>query len=593
MALFSKRCLEELRERVDLCEIISSYVPMKRAGASYKGLCPFHNEKTPSFIIQKGDTHYHCFGCGAHGDAMAFLMHYLKLSFVEAVEMLAGRFGVTLEYEQGEETKSRGPDLAPLKAALNTTRDFFHFHLLHTEEGKRALHYLAERGLDLSFVKQFRIGLSPTQEAFSMTFFREHKIPEEVLLQAGLAKQSSRGHLYPFFSGRIMFPIEDISGNAIGFSGRALGDQARGGKYINTPETPLFKKSRVLFGLNHSRKRIAKEQKAIIVEGQIDALCLIQAGLNLTVAGQGTAFGSGHVDVLKKLGITHVYLAFDGDAAGRSASLKVGQLFQKEGIEVLVVCFEENQDPDTLLRTKGVEKLLELLKGGISFIPFVIEVLSAEGQSNTPAGKNRIAKQVERLIREWEHPVMVHEGLKQLAHLLNVPQELVNPEGKPPVHLLPSKKTPTPSRFNVDRVIECDLIRWLLVMGNEIKGEILALVENNLVGKSLRDPLCDKLFWHAYNRAKEGQTVDIFDLASLLSKEEEGLLEQIVQKKVNVNKAKEGMQLAIQKILERGWMIEREQLKQQIQKGEGSEDEILALAKKFDLLKKEKPEVIV
>lgn len=592
MALFSKRCLEELREKVDLSEVISAYVPLKKAGGSYKGLCPFHNEKSPSFVVQNGDTHYHCFGCGAHGDAVSFLMNFLKLSFVECVEMLASRFGITLEYQEKEDGHKE-PNLAPLKSALNMTREFYHFHLLHTEEGHRALEYLYKRGLDLPFIQAYQIGFSPSNEALTIAYYKEKKINKEILIEAGLAKEGPSGKLYPFFSSRIMFPIQDISGNVIGFSGRSIEPQVRGGKYINTPETPLFKKSKILFGLNYSRRRIAKDQKAIIVEGQIDALRLIHEGLNLTVAGQGTAFGAGHVEVLKKLGVEHVFLAFDGDEAGQAASVKVGQLFQKVGIEVSVAIFGPKEDPDAVLKEKGLEELMSILKAAKPYIEFIIERLSSKIKIDTPAGKNRVAKEASDMIRDWDHPLMIHEGLKQLAKLLNVPEAMMNP-GAPSVQpkIFPSVHE-TKGEINVDRILECDLIRGLFLLKTADRQEVSRIVEMNLTDQMFRDKTCHKLYRHLLSLIKEQEKekIDMFDLAEVLDKDEEFLIDQLVKKRVNIDRVKEGVLLAIEKILERGWMIERERIKGMIQKGDATEEEILALAKKFDQLKKEKPKV--
>src|SRR3990167_280284 len=354
MARFAKESLELLKEKVDLVELVSSYLPVKKTGKTFKICCPFHNEKTPSFVLERGDSHYHCYGCGAHGDAISFLVGYLKVSFVEAVEMLAEKFHVQLSYEEGQKRE----DLTPLKAALEETCKLFQFHLLHTDEGKEALAYLYQRGIDLEFIQMFKVGLAPQNTAVTMGFFREKKIKMDVLQRAGLIRE--KGNV-PFFIGRITFPIMDVQGNVIGFSARKYLEKSTGGKYINTPETPLFKKSRVLFGLNYARKEITKQRRVVVVEGQIDALRLIQEGLNLAVAGQGTAFGEEHVEVLKKLGIKEAFLAFDGDGAGQEAALKVGNLFQSEGIEVFMLLFKEGEDPDSILRNEGIKGFLEYL----------------------------------------------------------------------------------------------------------------------------------------------------------------------------------------------------------------------------------------
>jgi len=289
--MYTKESLELLRQRIDLVEVLTPHLQLHRAGAAFKALCPFHEEKTPSFIVQRGDSHYHCFGCGAHGDAIAFLMNNVKMSFTEAVEHLAERFGVPLEkMDASEEVK--GPSKSVLKEALDRAARLYHFLLLHSEEGQKALEYLYQRGIDLDFIRTFQIGYASNSPDLLKRFLYAQNVSEEVLLETGLIAASSKRD---FFCDRITFPIRDPMGAVIGFSARKFKEETYGGKYINTSETPLFKKSQVLFALSYCRQKIAKERKAIIVEGQIDALRLIHSGFNYTVAGQGTAFGEGHV----------------------------------------------------------------------------------------------------------------------------------------------------------------------------------------------------------------------------------------------------------------------------------------------------------
>ena len=361
MPIFTPESLEAVRQKIDLIEVLSVHLDLKKAGASYKALCPFHDEKTPSFMVQKGDSHYHCFGCGAHGDAISFLMSHQKLTFVDAVESLAQRFHINLDYAESTNTAS-GPNKIDLKAALNYAADFYHFMLLHTEEGQQALNYLISRGLDLDFILQFQVGLAPKAGGLFRKIMHARYVKDQTLADAGLILPAKDGGWRDFFYDRITFPIHDPSGAIIGFSVRKYKEETSGGKYINTSETALFKKSKVLFGLNYSRKRIAKERTAIIVEGQIDALKLIQAGYNLTVAGQGTAFGEGHVKELLRLGIHLVYLALDSDSAGQEAASKIGDLFLREGVEVKVAELPKGSDPDSFLKEKGPEAFGELLK---------------------------------------------------------------------------------------------------------------------------------------------------------------------------------------------------------------------------------------
>lgn len=340
MAIYTKESLEVLRGKIDLVEVLSAHMDLKKAGAAYKGLCPFHDEKTPSFMIQRGDTHYHCYGCGAHGDAIHFLMHAQRMNFSEAVEYLATKFQVHLDRAEKERI-AQGPPRAKLKEALEEACRMYHFLLLYTEGGKEALKFLYARGITNDFIQRFEIGFAAPDPELLKALAQAKDFSEEILQAAGLITNRR-----DFFVDRILFPIRDATGAVIGFSGRKYKEETFGGKYVNTPETALFKKSKTLFGLNYCRRRIAKERKVIIVEGQIDALRLIYAGFDMTVAGQGTAFGEGHVQELVQLGIQQAILALDSDVAGQAAAVKVGDLFQKKGVEVRVVRLPAGQDPD-------------------------------------------------------------------------------------------------------------------------------------------------------------------------------------------------------------------------------------------------------
>ena len=230
-----------------------------------------------------------------------------------------------------------------------------------------------------------------------------------------------------------MIPIRDAVGAVIGFSGRKYKADTFGGKYVNTPETILFKKSKVLFGLSYCRKTIAKERKALIVEGQIDALRLIDLGFDWTVAGQGTAFGEDHVKELVHLGVRSVYLAFDGDTAGQEAAFKVGHLFSKEGVEVNVLSLPEKCDPDLMLMEKGPDEWKKIVETSGDYLSFMVRYFSKSINANTPAGKNELVLTIAKKIREWDHPLMIHESLRKLAKIANTPESLIGaPEDNVP-----------------------------------------------------------------------------------------------------------------------------------------------------------------
>lgn len=589
MPSFSRASLELLRSRVDLVEVLSPHIKLQRTGASYKALCPFHDEKSPSFVIQKGDSHYHCFGCGAHGDAIQFLMTHLRMSFFEAVEMLAEKFHVHLEEAEGERERS-GPSKATLKEALERACRFYQFALLHTMEGRIALDYLYHRGIDLEFIKTFQIGLAPKQPQVFLQAMRDQKVFEDVLEAAGLVSGGKR----EFFSDRITIPIRDAAGSVIGFSARKFKTDTFGGKYINTPETALFKKSRVLFGLSYCRKKIMKERKALIVEGQIDALRLIYSGFDWTVAGQGTAFGEEHAKELIQLGVHQVYLALDGDTAGREATVKIGHLFQKEGIEVFVAALPEKCDPDLMLQEKGPEEWQKLLNESGDYLSFLVEHVSKTVNVQSPAGKNELVQTIAKRIRDWDHPLMVHESLRKLARLTQTPETLLSVQENvaPQVHIKRHASV-TFTDIDPDRILEADFLRWLILMGPSMP-KLIQIGEKNLQLKHFRHPSSRGVYEKYMVAVKGGQPCDLLSLAIDLEQAEQQIfMAEVLQKKVNREKAYECFVETVQRMLERQWMYEREEIKLKIYSGKCSEEEVLDLARKFDLIKKERPQVVI
>lgn len=589
MSLYKKESLDLLRQRIDLAEVLSSHLNLKKVGSSFKALCPFHEEKTPSFMMQKGESHYHCFGCGAHGDAISFLMTHVKMGFTEAIEHLADRFGVHLEREE-ERVKKAGPSKTELKEALQKASSFYHFYLLHTEEGQKALKYLYDRGIDLDFIRLFEVGYAPCVKNVFQDVMKQEGVSDLALEQAGLVSKAENGKKRDFFSERVTFPIRDALGSVIGFSARKIKEETFGGKYINTAETPLFKKSHVLFGLSYSRKRIAKERKAIIVEGQIDALRLIYAGFNFTVAGQGTAFGESHVQELCNLGVNHVFLALDGDLAGQEAMAKIGDLFQKKGVEVSIVLMPEGKDPDSFLKEQGPEAFIRLLEQPQDYLTFLVNYLSPKVNLESPSGKNELVDMIIKRIKAWEQPVMVHESMRKLATLVGIPESVI---GVDVLHTHPIKRSEKASISLVDpdRILETDLLRWLVLAGCSVP-KVSTIVRKNISSNYFRDPICKRLYELCLN--KEGSEIDFMSFSTGLDEEEDqSVLTEIVQRKVNLQKAEEGVIETVRKILQRQWMEERETIKAKIHSGSLSEEEVLELAKEFDRIKKKIPEVIL
>lgn len=591
MPLFTKESLENLRQRIDLIEVLSPHLELKKSGAAYKALCPFHDEKTPSLMIQKGDQHYHCYGCGAHGDAIQFLMTHVKMSFLEAIESLAQRFNVPLEQvEKGQE--QHGPNKALLKTALEHACHTYHFLLLHSAEGQHALNYLYSRGIDLDFIYRFQLGLASKAPGILKKVLYSKSMKDSILVEAGLLAESSSGGLREFFYDRIMFPIRDALGAVIGFSGRKYKEETFGGKYVNTPETPLFKKSRVLFGLNYCRKRIAKERKVLIVEGQLDALRLIHSGFDITVAGQGTAFGEGHAKELLNLGVNLVYLALDGDEAGGEAACKIGNLFQREGVEVFVVPLPQNSDPDAFLCERGEEAFAKLMENSLGYLDFLVRHRSRALNMDSPAGKNELVQMLSKQIREWKHPLMVHESLRKLAHLARVPESAIGigQEHLPNLFIKKSAIAGIQS-VDADRILEFDILRWILLMGG-IQPGLMKMAHNNLKPEDFKVSICRAIYDFYLECYQEKRPADLLSIATMIEDVEiQPAISEILKVRINKEKAEPQLIEAIQKILSRNWMEKREQLRIRIIDGQCSDEEAMLLTKQLQEIIKNPPKI--
>lgn len=589
MVAYSRQSLELLRTKVDLVEILSSHIKMQKSGGYYKACCPFHQEKSPSFMVQRGDHHYHCFGCGAHGDAISFLTEYLKFSFQEAVEHLAEKFHVRLEKITDQTIDY---SISELKGSIHKIHRFYQFCLLYTEEGRVALKYLFDRGFTLDFIHKFGIGFAPASQALFLDYTKQLKISLDTLEKVGCVKILDGNKLKAYFLDRIVIPIYDPNGNPIAFSCRKIKEETFGPKYINSPETVLFKKSQILFGISFSRKRIAKEQKALIVEGQFDALRLIDSGFDFTVAGQGTAFGEMHVKELLHLGVKNVYLAFDGDDAGQEAAIKVGQLFQKVGVEVWVIILGKGKDPDLIIREMGPKYFEGLLETAKDYMSFIANYFSMKGNPNTPAGKNEIVRIIMAMIKDWEHPLMVHEGYKKLSQLLQIPHAILDPNAQ----LMPDIQIKTSASIHdtdVDpiKILEQDLLRWLLLLESDEKI-FYKLIFDNIKKEDFILNSCQNLFEkiEQYFQANQQFSMVLFS-QEISAIEIKLLIAEILQKKVNLDRKEEGIKETIQKILERNWLNEREKIKLRIHQGGLTEAEMMDLAKEFDLLKSNPPAV--
>ncbi|MFZ4099409.1 MAG: DNA primase [Chlamydiia bacterium] len=579
--MFSKESLDQLRQKVDLVEFLSAYIPLKRTGASYKTCCPFHEERSPSFTVQRGDRHYHCYGCGAHGDAITFLMQHQRIGFSDSVELLAQRYQVVLQREQqtGEEVPKKH-----FKEIMERAARLCHYCLLHSEEGRAPLQYLFQRGLDLNFIRSFGVGYWSNQGVMRKLLEQSGASTEDLHAVGLLTQQQHR----EFFRERITFPVRNPLGEVIGFSARKWREETHGGKYVNSPETVLFKKSHILFGLSYSRRRIARERQVILVEGQIDALSMIQAGLNITVATQGTAFADGHLRELQQLGVQQVWLCMDGDAAGREASWKIGDLLQSEGLGVRIVMLPSGQDPDQFLRTEGPYALLELMTQAPDYLSFMVGELQARQRLSDPASKTQAIGEMVARIREWKQPVMVHESLRKLAQLLHMPEHLMG-VGAAPRAAPQAKKRPGLPEIDPDLALESDLLRWFLWLGNAHEPLLQAILKA-LPSDQLRHPRVRRIYEALQSLRSRGEQPDLLGIAAEIGEDElMPFLDQLLEKKLPIEKASQLLPMTVQKILERNWLARCEAIRIGLHSGEMTDEAAIQGAKQYGDLRRSPP----
>lgn len=391
---------DEIRERLDLVEIIGQYVALRRSGQRFLGLCPFHQEKTPSFSVDPERGFWHCFGCGEGGDLFSFVMRQEGVDFAEALRMLARRAGVQLEHDPQADQRRRRRE--QLERAHEIARDHYRRNLFEHPQAAQARSYLRSRGLNKWAITSFDLGYALDSWDDLLNTLAAQGVNAEVAQEAGLVKPGERGGRYDTFRDRIIFPITDAAGRTIAFGGRAL-DPENPAKYLNSPETPLFRKRQALYALPLAREEIARQRRAIIVEGYMDVIALHQAGVRNVVAGLGTALTREQLDLLGRYA-DEVVLVYDADAAGARAALRNLEVFEGARVAVSLVVLPESLDPDDFVRSRGPEAFAGLLGERISPIEYELRMCFAAQEGAGPEGMARAARDaVEVLLKvpDW------------------------------------------------------------------------------------------------------------------------------------------------------------------------------------------------
>ncbi|WP_371174314.1 DNA primase [Buchananella felis] len=438
--LIKREDIDAVRERADIAEIVGTHVTLKSAGVgSMKGLCPFHDERTPSFHVRPQLGYWHCFGCGEGGDVISFLQRMDRVSFTEAVELLAAKYGVELHYEDGAPGPARSPEEPGRRQRLldahRIAEEFYQAQLASPRAGA-GRQFLASRGFDRGAARHFGVGYSPPAWDELLRVLRSRGFRDDEIVTAGLATQGPRG-IYDRFRGRLMWPIRDLTGATIGFGARKLGDE-EGPKYLNTPETPLYKKNQVLYGVDLAKRDIAAKRRLVVVEGYTDVMAAHLAGETTAVATCGTAFGEGHIRVARRLlgdsfdpaagvifstGATHgaeVIFTFDGDAAGRKAALRAFEQDQKFAAQTFVAVEPSGKDPCDVRCERGDAAVRELIESRRPLFEFAIDSVLAGLDVTTAEGRVAGMRVVAPVIAQIRDRALRGEYARETAGKLGI-----------------------------------------------------------------------------------------------------------------------------------------------------------------------------
>lgn len=416
MAKFGDQTIEQVRERADIVEIIGSHVRLRRSGRNFMGLCPFHNEKTPSFSVNPERGFFHCFGCGAGGTVFNFVMKVEGLSFPEAVRSLARRYGIRLPEQ--DESGAVSTERNELFRANQVAAEFFFHVLWNTPDGATAREYLKSRGVSPDTARAFMLGYAPARPA-SLARALEKRGLAERGLKLGLLKRDGTGASYDAFRARVMFPIRDAQGRVVAFGGRVLED--RQPKYLNSPESPLYSKARTLYGIYEARQAIAHRDRAIVVEGYFDVIALWQAGFRETVASCGTSLTAEQLRTLGRYS-RNVMACFDGDEAGRKASLRALEVFLEAGLLGRGIFVPQGFDPDTLVGKRGSAAMEELIEGAELLIDYFLREQAREARGSVEA-RARAAERVAAMLRLVANPFEMDLLARKAADALGVGED--------------------------------------------------------------------------------------------------------------------------------------------------------------------------
>ncbi len=442
MTMISDDKVREVRSRAAILEIVSEYVRLKKSGANFLGLCPFHNEKTPSFSVNPAKEIFHCFGCGIGGDVFGFIMRIEGLTFPEAVKFLGRRVGVTIEERPPTVEEQRKADEKESFYRINECAAQFYIRMLMDHKaGEPGRVYLGRRGVELNTAGTCRLGFAPERWDALTKYLEKMRVPLDTAEKLGIVRRKEGGGYYDAFRNRLLFTITDPHGRCIGFGGRVLDDSLP--KYLNSPESPVYRKSEVLYGLDLARQVMRETGCAFIVEGYFDHLALYRAGIRNVVATCGTALTSAHVKLLKRHA-DRIFTMFDADSAGEKATFRAMDLFLEENLPAHIVVLPSGEDPDSFIRKYGVEALEEKVNNSLPIFEYFVRELCRKGDTGSVEGKVRVLEELVPRLAKMANLLERDLYIREVSRFVGIEENIlirrINPKGAPLSHDLPAPR---------------------------------------------------------------------------------------------------------------------------------------------------------
>ncbi len=503
---YPEELVEEIRERNDIVEVIGTYVKLQKKGSSYFGLCPFHNEKSPSFSVSPDKQMYYCFGCGAGGNVFTFIMEYENYSFPEALKYLADRVGIKLPEREYSEEEKRQQDLRMQVLEINKMAANYFYYQLRTESGAQAMQYLKSRQLDDETIKRFALGYSSKYSSNLYQYFKSKKISDELLKESGLFNVDEKNGMYDKFWNRVIFPILDVNNRVIGFGGRVMGDGKP--KYLNSPETIVFDKSRNLYGLNIARA--ARKKYLLVCEGYMDVISMHQAGFSNAVASLGTALTPGHARLMKRY-TDNVLITYDSDEAGVKAALRAIPILKEAGLSTRVINMRPYKDPDEFIKALGTESFQDRIDKAQNSFMYEIGIIEKNYNRSDPEGETSFEKEVASRLVVFKEKLERENYLKAVCRQYMIPEDgmrdmvirLGSNEGIMAKHDTYTAKENTPirkKRENGVRQAEKILLTWMIE-----DGDIYEKVSKFISPDDFVDPVFKDVAAKIYEQYETGQ----------------------------------------------------------------------------------------